>query len=60
MVTITHVCTLARVAEMLGEDQDWLEDISNELEPEDGKRWPEPIDCLIATASGRVHAVDRT
>jgi hypothetical protein len=36
MVAITHVCTLARVAEMLGEDQDWLEDISNELEPEDG------------------------
>ena len=38
MVAITHVhvFTLARVAEMLGEDQDWLADISNDLEPEDG------------------------
>lgn len=36
MAAITHVFTLARVAEMLGEDPDWLEDISNELEPEDG------------------------
>lgn len=36
MATITRVFTLARVAEMLGEDQDWLYDISDELEPEDG------------------------
>lgn len=36
MAAITHVFTLARVAEMLGEDQDWLNDISDELEPEDG------------------------
>ncbi len=36
MAAITRVFTLARVAEMLGEDQDWLEDISDELEPEDG------------------------
>lgn len=36
MAAITHVFTLARVAEMLGEDQDWLYDISDELEPEDG------------------------
>lgn len=36
MAAITHVFTLARVAEMLGEDQDWLDDISDELEPEDG------------------------
>ena len=36
MAAITHVFTLARVAEMLGEDEDWLHDISIELEPEDG------------------------
>lgn len=36
MAAVTHVFTLARVAEMLGEDQDWLNDISDELEPEDG------------------------
>jgi predicted flap endonuclease-1-like 5' DNA nuclease len=36
MAALTHVFTLARVAEMLGEDQDWLNDISDELEPEDG------------------------
>ena len=36
MAAIAHVFTLARVAEMLGEDQDWLDDISDELEPEDG------------------------
>lgn len=36
MAAITRVFTLARVAEMLGEDQDWLYDISDELEPEDG------------------------
>ena len=28
--------------------------------PYDRKRWPEPIECLIAAASGGVHAVVRT
>ena len=28
--------TLTRVAQMLGEDEDWLGDISTEMEPEDG------------------------
>lgn len=36
MAAISHVFTLARVAQMLGEDEDWLSDISMELEPEDG------------------------
>ena len=36
MAAITHVFTIARVAEMLGEDEDWLHEISNEMEPEDG------------------------
>lgn len=36
MAAITHVFTIARVAEMLGEDEDWLHEISIEMEPEDG------------------------
>jgi hypothetical protein len=36
MAAITHVFTIDRVAEMLGEDPDWLHDISIEMEPEDG------------------------
>lgn len=36
MAAITHVFTLARVAEMLGEDKDLLYKISIEMEPEDG------------------------
>jgi hypothetical protein len=37
MAAIGHVFTLARVAAMLGEDEDWLHAISTELEPEDGR-----------------------
>ena len=36
MAAIGHVFTLARVAALLGEDEDWLHEISLELEPEDG------------------------
>ncbi|SDR57910.1 hypothetical protein SAMN05519103_05927 [Rhizobiales bacterium GAS113] len=36
MAAITHVFTIARVAELLGEDEDWLREISVEMEPEDG------------------------
>jgi hypothetical protein len=36
MAGISHVCTLARVAQILGEDEDWLNDISIEMSPEDG------------------------
>jgi len=36
MAAISHVFTLARVAQMLGEDEDWLSDVSTEMEPEDG------------------------
>ncbi len=37
MAAIAHVLTLARVAELLGEDEDLLHEISIEMEPEDGK-----------------------
>ena len=37
MAAIAHILTLARVAELLGEDEDPLHEISIEMEPEDGK-----------------------
>ena len=33
------VHTIARVAEMLGEEQDWLWEVATEMEPEDGLIW---------------------
>jgi hypothetical protein len=36
MAAISHVFTISRVAEMLGEDEGWLNEISVELDPEDG------------------------
>ena len=36
---VHHVRTIARVAEMLGEDEDWLWDVANEMDQEDGLIW---------------------
>ncbi|NUB11617.1 hypothetical protein GAY28_02170 [Azospirillum brasilense] len=36
MARTRNLFTMERVAEMLGEDFDWLMDIAIELEPEDG------------------------
>ncbi len=36
MAAIAHVLTLACVAELLGEDEDLLHELSIEMEPEDG------------------------
>jgi hypothetical protein len=36
MAAIASVFTIARVAELLGEDEDWLWEISIEMMPEDG------------------------
>ena len=36
---VHHVHTIARVAEMLGEDEDWLRDVANEMDQEDGLIW---------------------
>ena len=33
---VHHVRTIARVAEMLGEDEDWLWDVASEMDQEDG------------------------
>ena len=36
---VHHVYTITRVAEMLGEDVDWLSDIVDEMDQEDGLIW---------------------
>ena len=36
MAAPSYVFTIARVAEMLGEDEDWLQTIADDMEPEDG------------------------
>jgi hypothetical protein len=39
MAAISHVYTIARVAEMLGVDEERLWDLSLGMEPEDGHLW---------------------
>ena len=36
---VHHVTTINRAAEELGEDEDWLRDVANEMEIEDGVIW---------------------
>jgi hypothetical protein len=36
---VHHVTTITRVAENLGEDEDWLRDVANEMDIEDGVIW---------------------
>lgn len=36
---VHHVTTIARVAKDLGEDADWLRDVANEMDAEDGLIW---------------------
>jgi len=36
---VHHVTTIARVAGMLGEDENWLWDVANEMDQEDGLIW---------------------
>jgi hypothetical protein len=37
--TVHHVTTTTRVAEDLGENEDWLRDVANEMDAEDGVIW---------------------
>ena len=37
MAATSSVFTIGRVAEMLGEEEDWLGDIAAEMDPEDGR-----------------------
>ena len=36
---VHHVTTISRVAETLGEDEDWLHEVANEMDVEDGVIW---------------------
>ena len=36
---VSHVFTLGHVAEMLGEDEEWLFEVAEEMDPEDGQLW---------------------
>jgi hypothetical protein len=36
VAAITRVYTIGYVAEMLGEDEDWLRDLAIDIDPEDG------------------------
>jgi len=36
---VHHAHTVTRVAEMLGEDEDWLCDVATEMDQEDGLIW---------------------
>jgi hypothetical protein len=36
---VHHAHTIVRVAEMLGEDEDWLWDVASEMDQEDGLIW---------------------
>jgi len=44
MAAVSFVFTIARVAEMLDEDEAWLQEISIEMFPEDGCLWVHDID----------------
>ena len=39
MAAPSYVFTIARAAEMLGEDEEWLLELVEQLEPEDGCLW---------------------
>ncbi|MGY0576073.1 hypothetical protein ACTGJ9_037850 [Bradyrhizobium sp. RDM12] len=44
MQQVDHVTTMKRVAEDLGEDEDWLlRDVANEMEIEDGAIWVDGV-----------------
>jgi len=36
---VSHVFTISHVAEMLGEDEDWLFEVAEEMDTEDGQLW---------------------
>jgi hypothetical protein len=39
VAAIPHVFTIGYVANLLGEDEDWLFDLSTDMFPEDGRLW---------------------
>ena len=41
---VHHVKTITRIAEHLGEDEDWLRDVASEMEVEDGVIWVDGVE----------------
>ena len=41
---IHHVTAINRVAEQVGEDEDWLRDVASEMEIEDGVIWVQGVE----------------
>jgi hypothetical protein len=39
MAAPSFVYTIAYAAELLGEDEEWLHELAEQLEPEDGRLW---------------------
>jgi hypothetical protein len=39
VAAISHVFTIGCVAQMLAVDEDWLDDLSLGMDPEDGRLW---------------------
>jgi hypothetical protein len=50
MAAITRVFTIRRAAEILGRDEDLLREISDQLDPEDGKLWIYAVDGIETMA----------
>lgn len=44
MAAISHVFTIRRAAQILGQDEDLLWNLADQLEPEDGMLWVYDID----------------
>ncbi len=53
MAAPSYVFTISRVAELLGEDEDWLREIAMDMEPEDGCLTVYGIDDMSTTAFTR-------
>ena len=50
MAAPSYVFTISRVAELLGEDEAWLQTIADDMEPEDGRLTVCGIDDMCTTA----------
>ena len=50
MAAVTRVFTIRRAAEILGRDEELLWDISDQLDPEDGKLWIYDVDGIETMA----------
>ena len=58
---VHHVTTITQIASDLGEDEDWLWDIANEMEIEDGVIWVYGVgeDGILAFTDFGIESHDR-